>query len=360
MFIDWLQYTIKDVFTQQDDIRLVLSRVCASLPAPIKDLIGFCSPEWDRVGYTITKGVNFYGSAVVFENGLKICYDPYHPRMGTNIIISGSVLKQRPVAPDDVLHWLTKILPKFDFKISRVDIAQDTNVDFSYFFEKYSKGDYVTRYRRSSQKSFLDADNRGTLYFGSRGKGTFIRIYDKYQEQLSKIKSDLAAVEFKQQYGGEPWTRLEMECRDTQAAQMLDCFVKGECGNVFLGHLRFVEKYNDHVERCKTDSVYMKVINAVEGRRLSKDLNSELNLDWIINVAMANLQALRKVHPKLYDLLLDRVESSAPALSKTRRAKMDLDRLYFSLKKDVDIDNDGLIDPLIIDKVLKFRECEVV
>lgn len=357
MFLDWLQYTIKEVWTDKDDVRLMLSRVCSSLPVPIQDLIGYHSPDFDRIGYTLCKGINHYSAVLLFDNGLKICYNPPNVRMGTNIIISGSVLKLKPLSPDDVKDWIVRILPHFDYKIGRVDIAQDTDVDFSYFYDKYVSGEFITRYLTTTHKSYLNFDNRGTLYFGARGKGTYIRIYDKYLEQWSKLKSKTKKLEFECEFGGKSWTRLEMECKDSQAEQMLCHFIEGRCGDVFLGHLRFVKEMKSNKARCVTCDIYLNVISAEGCRKLSKVNNTDLNLDWIVNVAFANTEAIKEVHPRLYDVLTQRVVASPQAVSKAKLSKMDLDRLYFSLIKQENIDNDGLIEPAIINQTLKFKEC---
>ena len=358
MFVDWLQYTIKDVYTDSDDIHLLISRTVSSLPYPLQDLLGFHSSEYPAQTYTLSRGVNFYQNALTFASGVKILYNPPKLQMGTNIIIPGTVLREKPLEPGDIMDWFQKILVHYDYNICRVDIAQDTDVDFSYFFDKYQKGEYVTRYLSHSLKSYVDCDNRGTLYFGTRGKGTMIRIYDKYLEQYSQLKSKIHKAEFAREWAGKSWTRLEMECRQDQALQMLDCYINDCCGDVFLGHLRFVEKMQAKTSRCVVDSVYLSVINAKGCRKLSKVKNNELNIDWIIRVAARNLLAIKEVKPRLYNLIMENLEASPEAKIKAYASSRELDRMYFSINNLLNGgENVEELVPVEILENLRFKEC---
>ena len=360
MFIDWLQYTIKDVFTAADDIHLLLSRTVASLPYPVQDLLGFHSQEYPAQTYSLGRGVNFYQNSLTFASGVKILYNPPKAEMGTNIIVPGSALKEKELEPFDISDWFKKVLVHYQYNICRVDIAQDTDVDFSYFYDKYQAGEFVTRYLNHSLKTFVDRSNRGTIYFGTRGKGTFIRIYDKYLEQYSQLKSKIHKAEFVKQYQGKPWTRLEMECRQEQALQMLEHYINGNCGDVFLGHLRFVEKMQAKKSRCVVDNVYLNVINAKCARRLIKMKNNEMNVDWIIKVCVRNLLAVKAVNPRLFDILMDNMQASPSAVEKAKLSKRELERMYFSISNYINTGSNDSIEDLVPSEIienLKFREC---
>lgn len=355
MFLDWLQYTIRDCFFDSDDLHQMLGRVLSSLPFPIQDLLGYSKTGYTGKSsqpYTIGKGLNYYGSCLTFECGLKVLYNPPQEIMGTHIIIPGSVLSDKPLEPGDLSDWFCKILPAYDYKISRCDIAQDCDVDFSYFLEKFNRGEYISRYRHNSCKSFLDPNNRGTLYFGSRGGGTFIRIYDKFAEQLDKMTSKIHQKEFLRSNSGKPWTRIEMECRGPQAEQMLNCFILEQCGDVFLGHLRIVESLQEKKSRCKTDTVYLSIIKAKVGRRLMCKRSTSFNVDWNTRVAFRNVLAIREVNPQLFNMLLEVLQPSVNAVVKAQNARQELERTYFSLNRVINGADGGSPD-LIPDEILK-------
>ena len=360
MFIDWLQFTIKDVFTESDDIHLLLSRAVASLPYPIQDLLGFHSPEYPAQTYTLSRGVNFYNNALTFASGVKILYNPPKPNMGTNIIVPGTALKEKGLDPSDVSDWFTKILVHYDYTISRVDIAHDCDVDFAYFYEKYQRGEFVSRYRNHSLKTYVNKENRGTIYFGSRGKGTFIRIYDKYLEQYSQLKSKIYKAEFAKQWQGKYWTRFEMECRHEQGLQMLEHYINGNCGDVFLGHLRFVEKLQAKLSRCVVDKVYLNVIKANGVRKLSSIKNNEMNLDWVVRVLMPNLKAIQQVNPRLFCVLMDNISASPSAVEKCKMSKRELERMYFSISNYINTGSNDSIEDLVPSEIIEnlvFKEC---
>lgn len=322
-FCDWLQYTIKQTYGESD-LHGMLLDILPTLPVRVQDLIGFENPDKEFLPYQVRPGVNFYYNMVVWEDvGVKICYNPCNPNMGTNVILSGDVLRAAGCDKDDLEDWFVRILPRYDFHISRVDIAYDTDVDFSYFYEKFCKGEYITRYRDVTR--FVNKFNRGTLYFGKRGKGTFFRIYDKFLERIHELRSaekiSAFAVENKQS-----WTRIEGEFRRSQALEAFKEYLFGNIGDIFLGHLNFVQEMKSNKNRCVTDEVYRMIVQGNFKRRLSRVENSEVNIEWLVRVA-SYVNSVKEVNPDFYNYLTT-VEPSPAGVEKCKRSEFDLARFY--------------------------------
>lgn len=348
-FCDWLQYTVKSSYVECRDC---LAGVLGSLPWPLQDLIGYHSEEYSRQCFTTISGVNFYRQGVCFDCGLKVFFDGLKENMGTNIVISGDVLKMVNMNEDDFKEWFEKVLPHWDINVSRCDFAIDTDVDFSYFLNKVNASEIRTKYR--TIKRYLDSDDRGTLYFGQRGKGTFCRIYDKYLEGIEKLKSESRRRDFIAEQGGKSWTRIEFEFRQEQALEALQIYIYDNIHSVFLGHLDFTDRYIEgHMERCKTDEVYMSILQVDFKRRVSNVKNQEYPLEWVMKVAVPQFLALQEVKPDLFDEILKKASASPSAVQKAERSLLDIYRFEKTVDSVEKLEPDK---PLYIDKVLKFEE----
>lgn len=258
-FIDYLQITLKE---DTDNLRFVVKEFFKFFPLEIEE-------------FDIIKSMFGYTKVIKFPCGVTICFDGL-PGMGIFIQISGSALSSSHFDNFNIFETIDK-LKKYnvDYSISRVDVAIDIEKDFKWFYDKYIQGLFVSRYR--SYKSYLDQNNRGTLYFGKRGNNTFFRIYDKGLEQN---------VDFN-------WVRIEMECRGKDSCeQLLEAMKEGNVNCVFMGHLRVVEKIEKNLSRMKTDKEWMEMLNNPKERIKVKRLEKDSTLFWLENQVAPTLKAL--------------------------------------------------------------------
>lgn len=364
-FVDWLQWTIKQSFKDGEESQLI-DCLFSSLPYKLQDLLGFHCSDFTRQSYSITKGINFYQGTLCFDCGLKVLYNPPRENMGTNFIISGELLSKLNLDDIEIGEWY-RDLQKWDYTLSRVDLAIDCDTDFSWFYRKYLKGEFLTSYRRSNMSRNLDGNCRGTLYFGKRGKGTFFRIYDKYQEQLDKLSTRLLRKEFVEKHGDRPWTRIEGEFRHGQAENALKEYLIGKTGEIFLGHLKFVKEMKSNKSRCEVDEVYTEIVKAQFGRKVSKVQNKSLNTDWLFTI-FGYVNALRKFNPDLYNLLCSGVQASPSAYGKMEDSSVELERLEHTVKDYIrnqqkerwklhHIIESSSFDKVYIDGEIELEEC---
>lgn len=98
---------------------------------------------------------------------------------------------------------------------------------------------------------------------GKRGSGVYLRVYDKYLEQLKKEKP----VEH------EKWIRWEFELRDDRAQEFARLVTSGgELGELFAGllnnYIRLIDRTSENVSRCPMLHKWAKFTRMVRPLRL--------------------------------------------------------------------------------------------
>lgn len=305
--IHWLSYTVKHSF---EDSTSLLGAIYNILPECFVELLWGDSRQerLKNIEYFIEKGKNGYTESILFNYGIRILYNPFAKlfevnglthsftelrqeadRMGVHIIIPGSAFDRLiPAWSAEDCVALKERLKCYDWNISRIDIAFDTDqLDFSYFYEKYCKGEFITTYRSRSQ--FVDKCNRGTLYFGTRKSEHFIRIYDKALEKG---------------LDGVVWTRLEGQYKSEYASQMFEAFILGNCSDYILGNLRFVKEVRKNMSRDSViDDCYQRFISGKDLKRLSQ-VRKNKTVHWLFTQVGNSLKTLEAISPGFVNNLL--------------------------------------------------------
>lgn len=320
-FLDWLQYTIKEEYDKDHRFDCIQSFL-SSLPRKVYDYI--CREVYAHELSTIhmmcrdIDGVNFYGA------GFDICgVNVFYAapdinktfEMGYNVVVSGSVLAAADVSAEDVRDWIANILPDFDWQLSRIDIAIDTDTDFAYWLDKYNCREFLSKAREYSVH--LDKNNRGTIYIGKRSARCMVRIYDKKQEQLSKLKGQ-EKRDFKAKMQGKQWTRFELQVRHDACLAAIAALIDGTVNTYFIGYLRFVETFDGvrNKSRAKTDENYANVLNCEMGRTFMKIENDQFNSYYFMTIVLPQAKALATKNPAMYNEMWDNADVSASTMRK--------------------------------------------
>lgn len=319
--LDWLQYTVKELYFEGESFACAESAFF-SLPQFLQDDIVLNYSGCNAgIPFELIPGVNFYRSGLQFSNGVKVFFNPIRESMGYNVVISGSVLSRFDVSNDDISSWWFE---NEDYvSLSRVDIAYDCDIDFACFWDKYVVGEYVTELR--DIRSYVDSENRGTLYFGKRSGRVMFRFYDKKLETVAYAKGRKEKDRLRREL--PVWTRVEGQFRHDAAVQALQRFLDGSIGSVFLGHLRFVE--NADVSNLSRDSVVWQPFADLLGGdcmvKIVKMKNKQFNMEHFERNVVPQVKAFMRINPELYNMIL------ASALeSRTTVEKLTADDLLLS------------------------------
>ncbi len=310
--LDWIQYTVKEFYTDSDCF-LCKESAFNSLPSFLQDdILSYCDDS-AQLQITSVKGVNFYGNGFQFMNGIKVFYNPVSYEMGYNVIISGDVLSSVSYTDDDIRSWVSENEEYITF--SRIDIAYDCSVDFSEFYRKFEAGEYITRLRDCRQ--CVNSDHRGTLYFGKRGGRVMFRIYDKKQEQIDSAKGRKNKDFLRKNLS--VWTRIEGQFRHDAATQALNNYLSCTIGNVFLGHLRFVESLDGLKNKSRDSVVWSTYLDVVGGKFFMvccKKKNDYFNREFFEKNVLPQVKAVQKHCPELFDLMYESADVSKSTLKK--------------------------------------------
>lgn len=158
-------------------------------------------------GYVEGRGMNGYTSSLRFLDGRIENSNPDRDDMGTQVIFSGSVLKNfvdmYKKSPDDVLEHYSCL----DGKCTRIDFAIDirnSGLEFDDFLNEIEKNRITTKTPRSKIHYHKGVGDKGwTIYIGKKSKHRFMRIYHKGHEQKT----------------GEDWIRVELQCNVKTASR---------------------------------------------------------------------------------------------------------------------------------------------
>lgn len=331
--IDWLQFTVKEYYSDSESIKCQESAY-RHLPNFLQDdILSYLSCNIPSIQVDIHPGINMYTRSFCFKNGIRVCYAPIKENMGYNVIISGSVLSECTYSDNDLVEWLNE--HGDSIKLTRLDIAWDTDLDFSYFVDKFDRGEYLTRLR--DNRKVVNQYNRGTLYFGRREGNLMVRIYDKRQEQIDSFKGSRKEKQSFKDSLPSTWTRFELQFRHSHAQQALMYFLAGKIGNVALGHFRFIESNDSLTNKSRdsvVDSVYLNLINSDGVITLSKVKSKDFNMEYFISNVMSQVKAVIDYDPYLYAQALELAVSSQTTKDKLKNDELNNFRELRRLSQD--------------------------
>ena len=325
-FLDWLQYTIKERYSENERYECIQSFI-TSLPPSVFEYVKqeVYANELSTIHMMCVdiKPVNGYRSA--FEvAGIKVYYNPAEKReeMGYNVVISGTILRECDLTAVQVREWIAFTLCDYKYQFSRIDVAIDSEIDFSYWLDKYHKREFLSKARVFS--TVLDENNRGTIYIGKRSARCMVRIYDKKNEQACRLKG-YDKAKFMSQIGDKSWTRFELQIRhNTACYAAINALINDKINEYFVGYLKFVNTFDGltNKSRAEIDDLYKDVMNCEKGRTFMKITSTEVNYYHLEQIVYPQVKAVAIKYPALHVRLM---ESSDP--SKTLVAKFDHDEL---------------------------------
>lgn len=146
-----------------------------------------------------TKPTNGYREACTGSHGVVHMWHPDRKEMGHHVIFSGTTLRDVFKTGDISQQTLLERVMLIGARITRIDIACDTqNVSLSLdeIYKALERGEHIGTARTFSQIHSLNGGN--TIYVGSRTSDKFVRIYDKAAQQG---------------FTGGAWYRFEFEAK---------------------------------------------------------------------------------------------------------------------------------------------------
>lgn len=277
--VDWVQVTFKSVQNAQQIIDILGL-----------DFDDFTEFENGKYGYS--HHIRFGHIAIYYS------YDQPH----FHLEITGQGCREYEEFGKHDWVTLLGLITMLDVNISRFDIAID---DFKGYFtfpkliKKIKQGHVRSRFReaRIQEKVVLnDGSTAGTtIYFGSPKSDIQVRIYDKYQERLSKGKEVIQDI--------KEWNRTEIQLRDKRALQAVFELVENiySVGPLVQGILRnyvlFIDPTGNDTNKRRWDisKFWLKFLNNVEPLKLSNiapDMTIEKVKSWFEHSVIPNFALL--------------------------------------------------------------------
>ena len=144
-----------------------------------------------------TKAFNGYTIASLYSDKRVLMSNCERPEMGQHIVWNGEACGLCPIAPEDLITYLSKV----GFSFTRIDFAIDLincNLNPSRSTQEIANGNVKTR---AQQFPFwADAKGKGyTQYIGKKASEVYARIYDKAAEM--GIEQDHTRVELVVRHG---------------------------------------------------------------------------------------------------------------------------------------------------------------
>lgn len=304
--VDWLSFTVQ-TYTEENEVaqRIMLELLPQNV---LKDIdLSTCNCcNTSKFGYT---------KMLQYENKVLVLFAG-SASMGIHISLPGSTLNNTSELNDleNIKEWYWRCMnSKYNIHFSRVDVAKDISLPFSYFRRKVLREEYRSKYRKSSLKMILNNEFNGTIYLGRRGGNTSVRIYDKNQCNKDKNVG----------YISEGFlTRVEFEFRNDACLQALNSYILGTIKNVFLGHLCFVNKKEKNMSR---DSVncekYVQALEDPKERKILefKRLDTNTN-EWFFMQVLPAMKAYENIYGKKYvQNMLSKAKPAEGTLNKLKQ-----------------------------------------
>lgn len=256
-------------------------------------------------------GGDFYTQRFYCEKyDMYMFNNPSRPEMGVHFKMMGNGCR---------LYFLVHTVESFiraicrdDVSFSRVDLALDDYTGSFYtprtLADLDSQGLISTRWNRVDPHFPRKAGGQGkyleeTIYFGSLKNETHLRVYDKYLEEVGRLKK---TEEELQADGIMSWIRWEL----TLQAKSANVFVRllfdadFDLPKVTIGVLcskfRIVQPDHTRITRCSTDPLWLDFVQCDDAIQISRqrpesDLASCLN--WFYKCILPTYVGLEEAIP---------------------------------------------------------------
>ena len=197
--IDWLEFTFLYP-VNEENTTTVFDEFLDAFPE-FEDLL-------DEM-VLLERGRNGYTQVYAFTDEFTISYNPDEERLGVHVTFPAHGLYRimKIFGLDDISEYadaaaLLLILKSRHCRISRIDLAYD---DYDKTFTPHDFMRWKMNERISTQCKccgfmMSEATKGGTFYLGKRGKGRFLRIYDKEYESKGAINSIRYEFELRQEW----------------------------------------------------------------------------------------------------------------------------------------------------------------
>ena len=175
---------------------------------------------------------------VVSDGNVQSDWFIYNEFVGLSIVFTGTQISRSILKLSFEDFMITQKRMHLDFKIQRLDLALDSNIDFSVVYRKLynNKGIRTPGIDiRTLRFDVNSSDNSGSIIAGKRGSTRYMRIYNKFAEQngsaehypFMTVWSTVRSLNDMRNVECFPWTRLEFELRGNAALEtffhFLDC-----------------------------------------------------------------------------------------------------------------------------------------
>lgn len=221
--------------------------------------------DWaERFGeYVSTGGKHGYRDGF-YANGCDILYNGHSFNMGCCINITGkgtNLLYDQGFKLEDYIR--STIVKEPYYNVSRLDVCLDYFADcdedmfpFDKLIDHVNNLNFVSKIHKNGRSIHIDSapaafntavgQPTATVYLGSPGSETRLRIYNKLGEQMAKARGDAPVIpdvfdgrEVKQ------WMRFEFQLRDVAAFAFCGLLIDNPINVVFTSllsrYIRFVE-----------------------------------------------------------------------------------------------------------------------
>jgi phage replication initiation protein len=232
IFLDWIACT----FLNNSDIKALASELGESLDDKAKWNVG-------RLGYTDVWPIF----------GGWIAQNLDRPDMGIHLELPGKALEQVRLETKKTDAAIVSWLDDKGAKFTRLDVAFDVYsqdvLDLDDVSKAIKDGLCVSRWKTAKEFSTYElktgqaigGDGLGGFTFGSRSSRSYLRMYNKRQERLTKTG------ECERKY----WIRVEMEYKGENAIAVAKTTINNASLDWFGGNLRY---YLDIKEAGQTDA----------------------------------------------------------------------------------------------------------
>lgn len=290
--VDWLSVTFKKLSIDQE--------LLDYLSLDLRDFI------------QLDNGLYGYKSAKMY-NGIFILTHGSSVDMGCHLQITGTGC--RYLETIDKFKWsdfFNLIDTIGDYNLTRLDLAIDDYKGYftvKYIYDKLKKGHILSRFRTARHMediNIADGKTKGrTIYFGSSASTIQIRIYDKFEERLSKgIYHDV-----------EHWVRTELQLRKDRADIAFKHIKNANNPELRIIILSILNRYlrvltpnkkDSNKSRWKNTRKWEKYLGKVKEIKLTKSPEQKTiddSYNWIYNYVADSLLMLYKIGIDPYEFV---------------------------------------------------------
>lgn len=238
--------------------------------------------------------------------------NPSRPEMGVHFKLMGNGCR---------LYFLNHTVESFiratcrdDVSFSRIDVALDDYTGSFYtprtLADLDAQGLISTRWGRVDPHFPRKAGGKGqyleeTIYFGSLKNETHLRVYDKYLEEVGRLKK--TEEELKAD-GITSWIRWELTLQAKSANAFVRLLFNGDFNlprtaiGVLCSKFRIVKPDHTRLTRCSSDPLWLDFVGCdnviqISRQRPESDLASSLN--WFYKCIMPTYVGLSEALPEV-------------------------------------------------------------